>query len=71
MVATVRLRRNGPLIVEGDDVRVVDWDGVEQRPTRVPVALCRCGGSASKPFCDGSHRRIGFSPDGASEAEPR
>jgi CDGSH-type Zn-finger protein len=70
-VATVRLRRNGPGIVEGDDVRVVDCDGVECRPSKLPVALCRCGGSASKPFCDGSHRRIGFSPDPPEEAEPR
>ena len=69
-MATVRLRRNGPLILEGDDVRVVDWDGVEQRPTRVPVALCRCGASASKPFCDGSHRRIGFAPDPLEASKP-
>ena len=68
-MVTVRLRRNGPLLVEGDDVCVVDWDGVEQRPTRVPVAFCRCGGSASKPFCDGSHRRIGFSPDPSADPE--
>ena len=68
-MVTVRLRRNGPLVIEGDDVRVVDWDGVEQRPTRRPVALCRCGGSASKPFCDGSHKRIGFNPDPASESQ--
>ena len=62
-MATVRLRRNGPLIVEGDDVRVVDWDGVEHRPAKLPIALCRCGGSATKPFCHGSHRRNGFAPD--------
>ena len=65
---TVRLRRNGPLIIEGDDVRVVDWDGVECRPTKMPVALCRCGGSSNKPFCDGSHRRIEFSPDPQEES---
>jgi CDGSH-type Zn-finger protein len=44
-------------------VTVVDWDGVERRPTKLPIALCRCGGSSNKPFCDGSHRRIGFGPD--------
>jgi CDGSH-type Zn-finger protein len=62
-VAVLRLRRNGPVVVEGDDVTVVDWDGVERRPTKLPIALCRCGGSSNKPFCDGSHRRIGFGPD--------
>jgi CDGSH-type Zn-finger protein len=62
-VATLRLRRNGPIVVEGDDVRVVDWDGVERRPGKLPIALCRCGGSSNKPFCDGSHRRNGFAPD--------
>ena len=67
-MVTVRLRRNGPLLIEGDDVRVVDWDGVERRPERLPIALCRCGGSATKPFCDGSHRRIGFSPDPPTES---
>ena len=38
-MATVRLRSNGPYVIEGDDVRVVDWDGVEHTPSRKPVAL--------------------------------
>src|SRR6266511_2997022 len=58
---------NGPLIVEGP-VRIVTPDGRELavpprkdgRPAEV-VVLCRCGGSATKPFCDGSHKRNGFS----------
>ena len=62
-MAVLRLRRNGPLVVEGDDVTVVDWDGTERRPAKLPIALCRCGGSSNKPFCDGSHRRTGFNPD--------
>jgi CDGSH-type Zn-finger protein len=71
---TVRLRRNGPYIIEGGDVRVVDADGVERQPSRLPVALCRCGASAIKPFCDGSHARVGFASDadalrGASRKE--
>lgn len=56
----IRLRKNGPYVVEGDDVTVVDWDGVEYVADRQPIALCRCGGSTRKPFCDGSHSRIGF-----------
>lgn len=59
-MVTIRLRKNGPYVVEGDDVRVVDWDGVEYRSERMPIALCRCGASTKKPFCDGTHSRIGF-----------
>jgi uncharacterized Fe-S cluster protein YjdI len=54
----VEPRPNGPLFVRGA-VRIVDPDGrVLREDTR--VALCRCGASGNKPFCDGSHRRIGF-----------
>jgi CDGSH-type Zn-finger protein len=58
-VTTIRLRRNGPYVIEGD-VRVVDWNGVEYASDRMPIALCRCGASTKKPFCDGTHSRIGF-----------
>jgi uncharacterized Fe-S cluster protein YjdI len=55
-------RPNGPLFVRGR-VRIVDDEGqVIREDTR--VALCRCGGSENKPFCDGSHRRIGFQSGG-------
>ncbi len=63
---TIRLRKDGPYVIEGDDVRVVDWDGREYVVERRPVALCRCGASARKPFCDGTHRKIGF--DGGEPA---
>jgi uncharacterized Fe-S cluster protein YjdI len=54
----VEPRPNGPLFVRGH-VRIVDADGrLIREDTR--VALCRCGASGNKPFCDGSHRRIGF-----------
>jgi uncharacterized Fe-S cluster protein YjdI len=58
---TVEPRSNGPLFVRGH-LRIVDDDGaVIREDTR--VALCRCGASGNKPFCDGSHRRIGFTTD--------
>ena len=59
-MVTIRLRRNGPYVVEGDDVKVIDWNGVEYTVDRLPIALCRCGASATKPFCDGTHSKIGF-----------
>jgi uncharacterized Fe-S cluster protein YjdI len=58
---TVDPRPNGPLFVRGR-VRIVDPEGeVVREDTR--VALCRCGGSGNKPFCDGTHRQIGFTTD--------
>ena len=59
-MATIRIRDNGPCLVDGDDVRVVDADGNEFSIPRRPFALCRCGYSANKPFCDGAHNREGF-----------
>jgi CDGSH-type Zn-finger protein len=59
------VRESGPYRVYGQ-VRVVDADGTpyDLDKKRIPkggfVALCRCGGSKTKPFCDGSHKRNGF-----------
>jgi CDGSH-type Zn-finger protein/uncharacterized Fe-S cluster protein YjdI len=64
---TIEPRSNGPLVVRGT-VRIVDPDGrLIREDTR--VALCRCGGSENKPFCDGSHRRIGFTTASAQREE--
>ena len=59
-MATIRVRKNGPYRVEGDDVIVVDWNGNEYKVDRLPIALCRCGASTTKPFCDGTHSKAGF-----------
>jgi len=57
----IRCRLDGPLLVEGP-VEVVDHQGRPfPLPTNKPlVALCRCGASGTRPFCDGSHKQIGF-----------
>jgi CDGSH-type Zn-finger protein len=70
-VVTIKVRQNGPYRVDGgaDEVRVVDWNGVEYAVDKRPVALCRCGASTTKPFCDGSHSRVGFAA--AEAAVPR
>jgi len=65
-MTTIRLRKNGPYLVEDDDVKVLDWDGNEYPITRHPIALCRCGASTTKPFCDGTHSKIGFQAAEAS-----
>lgn len=59
--AVVVPRPDGPLFVRGR-LRIEDADGILIREdTR--LALCRCGGSKNKPFCDGTHRKIGFRTD--------
>ena len=57
---TIKARANGPYKVEGP-VRVLDAEGNEfVLPEGSAIALCRCGHSQTKPFCDKSHRRVGF-----------
>jgi CDGSH-type Zn-finger protein len=59
----ITVRANGPYKVTGP-VRIVDAEGVEfEFPPGTAVALCRCGHSQTKPFCDASHRRVGFVAD--------
>lgn len=50
---------NGPYLVKGP-VLLLDAEGNEFILERATVALCRCGGSTKKPFCDGTHSKIGF-----------
>ncbi|MFO7278065.1 MAG: CDGSH iron-sulfur domain-containing protein [Pseudomonadota bacterium] len=59
-MATIKVMQNGPYRVEGDDVKVVDWNGAEYPVSKRPIFLCRCGASTTKPFCDGTHSRVGF-----------
>ena len=61
---TIRCRINGPLVVEGP-VRIIDHEGHEFAISgdKPAVALCRCGQSSKKPFCDGTHRNCGFVAD--------
>ena len=57
----IRCRENGPLVIQGP-IQVVDHQGnaFVIPPGKDTVALCRCGQSKNKPFCDGSHRACGF-----------
>ncbi len=53
---------NGPLLVRGD-VELVDGEGMPIPRRRRTIALCRCGLSSIKPFCDGTHKVTGFRTD--------
>jgi len=57
----IKVRHNGPYKIAGP-VTVIDADGNEYElpDDGRPLALCRCGGSTTKPFCDGTHSKIGF-----------
>ncbi len=56
----ITVNHNGPLRLEGD-VEILDPQGKAfGLAGRISVALCRCGHSANKPFCDGSHKTTGF-----------
>ena len=73
MAATkVTILSNGPIRVEGD-FSVVDQNGKEfGLGGRTAVTLCRCGHSANKPFCDGTHKRQTFdSPVEARDLPPK
>ncbi|MEX2962239.1 CDGSH iron-sulfur domain-containing protein [Microbulbifer sp. TYP-18] len=57
--ASIELSKNGPAITHSlEDLKGVDGADI---PTRATMALCRCGASNNKPFCDGSHARVGYS----------
>lgn len=57
-MAKVTVQKDGPYMIEGADI--VDWNGAPYPHGQGAVALCRCGASKKKPFCDGTHTKIGF-----------
>jgi CDGSH-type Zn-finger protein len=61
MAVKISIRPNGPYVVEGE-VELVDVNGnkVDTNARGPRFALCRCGASVTKPFCDGAHSKVGF-----------
>ncbi|MEE9493571.1 MAG: CDGSH iron-sulfur domain-containing protein [Gammaproteobacteria bacterium] len=59
---TIKVRVNGPLLCKGE-IEILDSDGKLLEKTH-DVALCRCGASKNKPYCDGSHKDADFTDDG-------
>jgi len=69
MTVKITCRPNGPYLVEGD-VEIYDPTGARVDTTGRPrIALCRCGASVTKPFCDGTHSKIGFQAAEAAVAQ--
>lgn len=63
MPINIMAKKNGPYLVTGDlnELTLTDANGNRYDLTgKQAVALCRCGGSVNKPFCDGTHSRVGF-----------
>ncbi|MGE5325120.1 MAG: CDGSH iron-sulfur domain-containing protein [Actinomycetota bacterium] len=63
MAINVLAKKNGPYVVSGDlsELNLTDADGNKYDLSGKPaIALCRCGASINKPFCDGTHSKIGF-----------
>jgi CDGSH-type Zn-finger protein len=58
-MATITPYRDGPLLVRGP-IRMTDQNGEEITVARETIALCRCGKSRMRPFCDGTHKLIRF-----------
>ena len=59
---SVQPTKNGPNLIRGP-ITLLDVDGTPYEVTGEVIALCRCGGSANKPFCDGTHAKEGFSSE--------
>ena len=55
----VQVLKDGPLLIAGK-VALVAVDGSAIEAQQDPIALCRCGHSAKKPFCDGGHKKANF-----------
>jgi CDGSH-type Zn-finger protein len=64
--ATITPYRDGPLLVRGP-FRLVDQDGNDITVDRETIALCRCGKSRLRPFCDGTHKLVRFSAPSGPE----
>jgi 3-phenylpropionate/trans-cinnamate dioxygenase ferredoxin subunit len=67
MPVTIKVRKDGPYAVDlaTGSINLVDADGnpiplPQLPPGKTNIVLCRCGGSSKKPFCDGTHSKIGF-----------
>jgi len=68
MSATITPYEDGPLLLRGD-FEILTPDGQPLEAEGRTVALCRCGKSRRKPFCDGTHKLVGFTASAGREKE--
>jgi len=61
----IQVSKNGPYIVK-DAEKVTDYEGNEYEIDET-IALCRCGNSSDKPFCDGTHNKVNFQAEETAE----
>jgi CDGSH-type Zn-finger protein len=67
----ITVRNHGPLRVEGADIEIVDSEGRRfELSGRTGISLCRCGHSKNKPFCDSTHKEVGFESECPARALP-
>lgn len=66
----ITVSNNGPLRLRGNMVVKDQQGGVYDLAGRDSISLCRCGNSANKPFCDGTHARVGFAHEAKAFALP-
>jgi CDGSH-type Zn-finger protein len=78
----IKITKNGPYVVEGgvplsrqhivtnEEGDSLEWRQGDALPVSAAYSLCRCGHSATKPFCDGSHKRVGFDGTETASREP-
>lgn len=59
MAVEIKANTNGPFVIMGS-ATYTGADGNEQKTPGKAIALCRCGQSSNKPFCDGTHNKVGF-----------
>ncbi len=67
---TITASKNGPYLIEGDFTLADPTGTAYGLGGRTTIALCRCGMSSNKPFCDGSHRHHGFEDEPAARDLP-
>lgn len=66
----IRALKNGPYLVQGQ-IELLDTAGNKLKTEKGSIALCRCGASSTKPFCDGTHSKIGFQAAEAAVPESK
>ena len=66
----IKVRESGPYLVRGN-ITLTDADGNPYTIAGENVALCRCGASTNKPFCDGTHSKVGFEAAAAAVPQSR